>query len=133
MSKMSSNVSKYQEIYKKKQQDPNLSLAKLCDEAGTTYQSYNNWVKKHHRTSEVSGQSLRITVQVSIEELARLVMGGGRNLPVRIDSILQGLPPQERKQLAQHLGMIRLERVQSGKEQGSSDGTKDMDSEEAQA
>jgi hypothetical protein len=116
MSKVLSNVEKYQEIYNKKKNNPALSLAKLCEEANTTYQSYNNWVKKHHRNGghRASGQALRITIQVSLEELANLVAGGGKSLSVRVEDILQGIPPQDMKQLAAHLGMMRLERLQSG-------------------
>jgi hypothetical protein len=111
-----SNIAKYQEIYAKKQADPALSLAKLCEEAGTTYQSYNNWVKKHHRNGghRPSGQSLRITIQVSLADLANLVASGGKTLPIRVEDVLRGIPPQDLKQLAGHLGMMRLERLQAG-------------------
>jgi hypothetical protein len=123
MSKVLSNVEKYQEIYNKKKSNPALSLAKLCEEANTTYQSYNNWVKKHHRNggSKASGQALRITIQVSLEELANLVAGGGKSLSVRVEDILKGIPPQDMKQLAGHLGMMRLERLQSGSQPAKKD------------
>src|SRR6185312_3260348 len=97
--------------------------------------SYNNWVKKHKRsqigTAAAADHAIRITVQVSVAELGQLLMSGGKSLPIKIESILAGLPAAERRQLAEWLGNQRLARVQA-QHRPTQDDQADMHDEAAQ-
>lgn len=48
----------YETIWQMKQKDPNAILGKLCAKYKVSYQSYNNWVKRHKKNdlqSDVPG------------------------------------------------------------------------------
>lgn len=105
------NEAKYKEIFNRKKAHPGTPLVKLCDEAGTSYQSYNNWLKKQQRTQEGPRHSLRVTVQLSINDIVKLIVNNVKEVPVSVQALVRGLPPEERKLLAEALGAYTLDGI----------------------
>lgn len=104
-----SNELKYKDIMSKKMAQPNVPLVTLCAAQNVSYQSYNNWFKKHSQETKAPKHALKVTLRVSITEVAKAVGGGVTEIPLSIDRLISALDPDEQRQLAEELGKQQLE------------------------
>lgn len=110
----SPNEEKYKQVQSKVGTKP---ITTLCQEAGVSYQSYNNWAKKQIKAPVAAPHKLRIQVQVSIRELANIILSGSRTMPLEIETVVRGMGPDERKNLSEELGARRLEKLINSQEE----------------
>lgn len=102
------NKIKYKKIADGKRANPEVSLAHLCQQEGVSYHSYNNWVKKHIKSSDAPGHKLRATVQLSVKELANLIYENLKVYPIKVSDIVRQLNDEDKKTLAVELGSRRM-------------------------
>lgn len=116
-------MDKYQTIIERKKNNPQLSIAQLCREQGVNYQSYNAWVKRHRQAVESLGHKIRVTVLISVEEAAELILKGVDTIPVPLANVVRGMPVEQRRKVAEALGNRHLDGiVEQQADNGSSGG-----------
>lgn len=107
---MNVNEDKYKAIHDQRRADPNIPLSKLCQSNGVSYQSYNSWFNKYKKSTNNPDHKVRITVQISVSELARLVSTNIKTYPIEVSKIVRGLEAADKSQLALELGNIQMDR-----------------------
>lgn len=110
----SPNLEKYKSIFEKKNSNPSLPLSALCEENGVSYQSYNNWFKKHKADAvdkSTSANKVKITSFISIVQLVDLITRGVTEIPITVEALVRSLNQEDKSRLAQQMGARQLEQI----------------------